>query len=127
VATDATASTAWPPPERHAITNSAGGISLGIRSWSQYFLKWVVSHPAVTVVLAATSDPAHLTDNMEACRGPLPDAGMRTRMLEHLQAIPDFDRVTDRRWYPGKRYPGVVNRAMAAVQARTSWRPSGTV
>ncbi|HEX2286652.1 MAG TPA: aldo/keto reductase [Mycobacterium sp.] len=100
---------------------------LGIRTWAQYFLKWVVSHPAVTVVLAATSDPAHLDDNMEACRGPLPDAAMRTRMLEHMQEMPGFDRVTGRPWYPGKRYPGVVNRAMAAVQARTSWRPSGTV
>jgi diketogulonate reductase-like aldo/keto reductase len=100
---------------------------LGIRSWAQYFLKWVVSHPAVTVVLAATSDPAHVADNMQACRGPLPDAAMRTRMLEHLQAMPGFDGVTKRPWYPGKRYPGVVNRAMAAVQARTSWRPSGTV
>jgi aryl-alcohol dehydrogenase-like predicted oxidoreductase len=100
---------------------------MGIRSWSQYFLKWVVSHPAVTVALAATSDPTHLTDNMEACRGPLPDAGMRARMLEHLQEMPGFDRVTDRPWYPGKRYPGVVNRAMTAVQSRTSWRPSGAV
>lgn len=100
---------------------------LGIRTWSQYFLKWVVSHPAVTVALPATSDPAHLADNMEACRGPLPDSGMRARMVEHMQAIPGFDRVIGRPWYPGKRYPGVVNRAMAAVQARTSWRPSGTV
>ena len=100
---------------------------LGINSWSQYFLKWVLSHPAVTVALAATSDPAHLTDNMEASRGPLPDTGMRARMLEHMQAMPGFDRVTDRPWYPGKRYPGVVNRAMAAVQKRTSWRPSGVV
>ena len=100
---------------------------LGIHSWSQYFLKWVLSDPAVTVALAATSDPAHLTDNMDACRGPLPDTGMRARMLEHMQAMPGFDRVTDRPWYPGKRYPGVVNRAMAAVQKRTSWRPSGVV
>ncbi len=99
----------------------------GIRSWSQYFLKWVLSHPAVTVALAATSDPAHLADNMDACRGPLPDAGMRARMLEHMQAMPGFDRVTGRPWYPGKRYPGVVNRAMAAVQKRTSWRPTGVV
>ncbi|MGH3785032.1 MAG: aldo/keto reductase [Pseudonocardiaceae bacterium] len=100
---------------------------LGIRSWSQYFLKWVISHPAVTVVLPATSIPDHLTDNMQACRGPLPDAAMRARMVEHMQTIPGFDRVTGQPWYPGKTYPGVVNRAMAAVRARSSWRPSGFV
>lgn len=100
---------------------------LGIRSWSQYFLKWVISHPAVTVVLPATSVPDHLTDNMQACRGPLPDAAIRTRMVEHMQTVPGFDRVTGQPWYPGKTYPGVVNRAMAAVRARSSWRPSGFV
>ena len=100
---------------------------LGIRSWSQYFLKWAISHPAVAVALPATSVPDHVTDNMEAARGPLPDAGMRARMLEHMQTIPGFDRVTDQPWYPGKRYPGVVNRGMKAVQARSSWRPAGAV
>jgi diketogulonate reductase-like aldo/keto reductase len=100
---------------------------LGVRTWSQYFLKWAISHPTVTVALAATSVPDHLSDNMEACRGPLPDAAMRTRMLEHMQTVPGFDRVTKQPWYPGKRYPGVVNRQMNAVQARSEWRPSGTV
>ena len=100
---------------------------LGIRSWSQYFLKWAISHPAVTVALVATSEPDHLSDNMEAGRGELPDASMRTRMLEQMQTIPGFDRVTRQPWYPGKRYPGVVNRQMAVVQGQSTWRPSGTV
>jgi diketogulonate reductase-like aldo/keto reductase len=100
---------------------------LGVRTWAQYFLKWVISHPAVTVALPATSNPDHLDDNMQAGRGDLPDAAMRARMLEHMQTIPGFDQVTRQPWYPGKRYPGEVNRAMAAVQARTSWRPAGTV
>jgi aryl-alcohol dehydrogenase-like predicted oxidoreductase len=100
---------------------------LGIRTWSQYFLKWVISHPAVTVALAATSVPEHAADNMEACRGPLPDAAMRAKMVEHMQSIPGFDQVTRQPWYPEKRYPGVVNRAMAAIQARSSWRPAGAV
>jgi aryl-alcohol dehydrogenase-like predicted oxidoreductase len=100
---------------------------LGIESWAQYFLKWVISHPAVTVALAATAVPEHVDDNMAACRGPLPDAAMRARMLEHMQTSPGFDRVTAQPWYPGKRYPGVVNRGMAAIQARSSWRPAGTV
>ncbi|CAN5878682.1 aldo/keto reductase [soil metagenome] len=100
---------------------------LGIETWAQYFLKWVISHPAVTVALPATSDPDHLVDNMAACRGPLPDPRMRVRMLEHMQTIPGFADVTRQPWYPGKQYPGEVNRAMAAIQARTSWRPAGTV
>lgn len=100
---------------------------LGIRSWSQYFLKWVISHPAVAVALPATSVPDHVVDNMAAGRGPMPDTAMRARMLEHMQAIPGFDKVTEQPWYPGKRYPGIVNRDMAAIQARSSWRPGGWV
>lgn len=95
---------------------------LGIGSWSQYFLKWVISHPAVTVALPATSDPDHLADNMAACQGPLPDAAMRTTMLDHLRAMPGFDRLTTQPWYPGKQYPGVMNRELAAIRGRSTWR-----
>jgi diketogulonate reductase-like aldo/keto reductase len=100
---------------------------LGIESWSQYFLKWVIAHPAVTVALAATSNPDHVDDNMRAGSGALPDESMRARMLEHMRSIPGFDQLTKRPWYPGKSYPGEVNRAMAAIQARSEWRPAGTV
>lgn len=100
---------------------------LGIRSWAQYFLKWVISNPAVTVVIPATSVPEHVIDNMQAARGPLPDTATRARMLEHMQSFPGFDRVTSQPWYPGKRYPGVVSRAQAATQARSDWRPSSWV
>lgn len=95
---------------------------VGISTWSQYFLKWVISHPAVTVALPATSNPDHLSDNMAACRGPLPDAAMRTRMLDHLLAMPGFDRLTTQPWYPGKQYPGVMNRDLAAIRERSTWR-----
>jgi diketogulonate reductase-like aldo/keto reductase len=100
---------------------------LGIETWAQYFLKWVISHPAVTVALPATANPAHLDDNMRAVLGELPDSAMRTRMLDYVQAIPGFSEVTKRPWYPGKHYPGEVNRAMAEIQSRTSWRPAGNV
>lgn len=95
---------------------------LGIHTWSQYFLKWVISHPAVTVALPATSDPQHLADNMAACHGPLPDPGMRARMLEHMRSMPGFDRVTSQPWYPGKNYPGIMNRDLGAIRARSAWR-----
>jgi diketogulonate reductase-like aldo/keto reductase len=54
------------------------------RSWGQFFLKFNVSHPAVTCAIPATSDPAHLVDNMGACVGRLPDEAMRRRMVEHV-------------------------------------------
>ena len=49
-------------------------------SWSQFLLKWIVSHPAVTCVIPATNDPKHLEDNMGAGVGRLPDAKTRARM-----------------------------------------------
>ena len=54
------------------------------RSWGQFFLKFNVSHPAVTCAIPATSDPEHLVDNMGACVGKLPDESMRRRMAEHV-------------------------------------------
>jgi len=50
------------------------------RSWGQFFLKYILAHPAVTVVIPATSDPDHLVDNMGAGVGRLPDERTRTRM-----------------------------------------------
>ena len=51
-------------------------------SWAQFFLKFVVSHPAVTCAIPATGDPKHLRDNMGACVGRLPDEATRKRMVE---------------------------------------------
>jgi aryl-alcohol dehydrogenase-like predicted oxidoreductase len=51
-------------------------------SWAQLLLKFVLSHPAVTAAIPATSSVAHLRDNMNAGTGPLPDAAMRARIAE---------------------------------------------
>lgn len=53
-------------------------------NWAQFFLKWVVSHPAVTCAIPATSDPDHMDENMGAGLGHLPDAAMRRRMREYV-------------------------------------------
>ena len=53
-------------------------------SWAQFFLKFVISHPAVTCAIPATSKVEHLIDNMRAAVGPLPDAATRERMARHL-------------------------------------------
>jgi diketogulonate reductase-like aldo/keto reductase len=57
------------------------------RSWAQFFLKWIVAHPAVTCAIPATNNPQHLEDNMQAGRGRLPDEQMRRRMVEFVAAI----------------------------------------
>ena len=49
-------------------------------SWGQFFLKYVVSHPAVTAAIPGTTKPHHAVDNMGACRGWMPDAAMRSQM-----------------------------------------------
>lgn len=49
-------------------------------SWAQFFLKYVVSHPAVTCAIPGTTKLSHLQDNQRAARGRLPDAAMRKRM-----------------------------------------------
>jgi len=57
---------------------------LGIGSWAQYFLKWIVSHPAITCAIPGTGNPKHMADNLGAGRGPLPDAAARKRMTEYF-------------------------------------------
>ena len=58
---------------------------LGIASWAQYFLKWIVSHPAITCAIPGTGRPDHMKDNVGAGRAPLPDAKARKRMAEHFE------------------------------------------
>ena len=53
---------------------------LGIETWAQFALKWVVSHPAVTSAIPGTAKLAYLKDNLGAARGPMPDAATRKKM-----------------------------------------------
>lgn len=53
---------------------------LGCTSWAELFLKFVVSHPAVTCAIPATSKVEHVRQNMNAGRGPMPDQAMRKRI-----------------------------------------------
>ena len=56
-------------------------------SWAQFFLKYILSHPAVTCTIPGTSRVAHLRDNLGAGMGRLPDASMRRRMVEYLEQM----------------------------------------
>ena len=59
---------------------------IDVSSWAQYFLKYVIGHPAVTCAIPGSTQLAHLEDNQGAARGRLPDAAMRRRMEEYWDA-----------------------------------------
>jgi aryl-alcohol dehydrogenase-like predicted oxidoreductase len=54
-------------------------------TWAQFFLKFILAHPAVTCPIPATANPRHLADNLAAGRGRLPDAATRKKMIALLQ------------------------------------------
>jgi diketogulonate reductase-like aldo/keto reductase len=60
---------------------------LGVKSWAQYFLKWIVSHPAVSCAIPATANPQHVRDNVAAGLGALPDAAGRKRMANYFDSL----------------------------------------
>lgn len=57
------------------------------KSWGQFFLKFIVSHPAVTAVIPATSSVRHMTDNLAAGVGEMPDKATRARMISFIESI----------------------------------------
>jgi aryl-alcohol dehydrogenase-like predicted oxidoreductase len=57
---------------------------IGCATWSQFFLKFIISHPAVTCAIPATSKLDHLRDNMQAGLAPLPDPKTRERMARYV-------------------------------------------
>jgi diketogulonate reductase-like aldo/keto reductase len=71
--------------QRHPLPGWAAEI--GCDNWPQVLLKFIVSHPAVTCAIPATSQVAHMRENMGAARGPLPDAAMRRRMATEFAAL----------------------------------------
>jgi len=56
-------------------------------NWAQFFLKFIVSHPAVTCAIPATSRVDHMQENMGALTGPLPDQAMRTEMTAYFERV----------------------------------------
>jgi len=56
-------------------------------SWAQFFLKYIIAHPAVTCVIPGTGKVRHMTDNLKAGAGRLPDERTRKRMVELIQSF----------------------------------------
>jgi aryl-alcohol dehydrogenase-like predicted oxidoreductase len=59
----------------------AWAVEIGCTSWAQILLKFVLAHPAVTVVIPGTGRPQYMADNVRAGSGPLPDKAMRARIV----------------------------------------------
>jgi len=60
---------------------------LGCASWAQFFLKWILAHPAVTCAIPGTRNPRHAADNLGAASDPLPDEATRRRMAGHFNSL----------------------------------------
>ena len=56
-------------------------------SWAQFFLKYLLGDPRVTAVIPGTADATHMTDNLGAMRGPLPDPDQRRRMVQFVESL----------------------------------------
>lgn len=59
----------------------------GAATWAQFFLKFILSHPAVSAVIPGTDKPAYMLDNLQAGRGRLPDAAMRQRIIHYWDSL----------------------------------------
>jgi aryl-alcohol dehydrogenase-like predicted oxidoreductase len=60
---------------------------IGCASWGQFFLKFIIGHPAVSCVIPATSKVTHLVDNVQAGVGPVPDQATRQRMARYFAEL----------------------------------------
>lgn len=85
----------YAPFGRTSLFRRAAGVDLpdwaaeiDVNSWAQFFLKFIVSHPAVTAVTPATSKPTNMIDNIGGGIGRLPDQAMRARMASLVDALP---------------------------------------
>ena len=65
----------------------AWAADIGCRSWAQFLLKFIVSHPAVTCAIPATSRVDHMRENMAVLHGPLPDQATRRRMVNYVASL----------------------------------------
>lgn len=66
----------------------AWAADFGIDSWGKFFLKYIISHPAVSCVTPATSKPENMLDNIGAAYGELPDRATRRKMEQLIDALP---------------------------------------
>lgn len=62
-------------------------IETGITNWSCFFLKYIISHPAVTCVIPGTSNPIHMSDILSAGEGDMPDDALKKKMVDFFEDL----------------------------------------
>jgi hypothetical protein len=97
------------------------------KTWAQFFLKYVISHPAITVARVGTTKLAHMVDNMGGGIGRLPNEATRKRMREFIDAIPPVP-MPARVGGPPPQAPGIALSAAIVERYVGEWKlASGTV
>jgi diketogulonate reductase-like aldo/keto reductase len=93
------------------------------KSWAQFFLKYVISHPAVTVARVGTTKATHMLDNIGGGIGRLPNEATRKRMAELIDALPAA--TPPRPPAPPALPPGIAlpSRSSTAMSVSTRRRP----
>lgn len=82
------------PFQRGALTQELEGkplpgwaAEIGATGWAPFLLKFIISHPAVTVAIPATSRADHVRENLAAASGPMPDTAQRERMAAYVRDL----------------------------------------
>ena len=60
---------------------------IGVTSWAQFGLKWLLGNPAINAVIPGTDKPQYMVDNLKAGAGDMPNAALRKRMVEHFETL----------------------------------------
>ena len=60
---------------------------IGATTWGEVFLKYLLGNPAITAVIPATANPAHMAENLAAGRGPMPDAKQRQALVASFERL----------------------------------------
>lgn len=60
---------------------------IGCTTWAQFLLKFIVSHPAISCAIPATTRVDHVRENLAVSSGPMPDEAMRAQMVQHFEAV----------------------------------------
>ena len=62
-------------------------LNLGMKSWADFFLKFIISHPSITCTIPATSRKDHMKENMQALYGDIPNEEQRNRLIKEFMNI----------------------------------------
>ena len=96
------------------------------KTWAHFFLKYVISHPAVTVARVGTTKAHHMLDNMGGGIGRLPDEATRKRMAELIDALPPVTLAAARRSQPtGRRVRSCCRRPSSTATWVSTGRRAG--